>query len=118
MGKVKVTCPNCGKDFDVNADATHGKCPYCKISLIFENVEEKSRSPPPPAEEEVKRQRREVVEEKVNISHIENMVDMLPMKYELKPKEISDVAVMELIEKEADNSDIENKVDKILRAKG
>jgi len=119
MGKVKVTCPNCGKDFEVDADATRGKCPYCKISLIFENVEEKSQSPPPPAEEP-KRRRRGVVEEKVNISYIENVVDMLPLKSEPKPKEISDVAVMELIEKETDeigNSDIEKKVDKILKTR-
>ncbi|RLF45091.1 MAG: hypothetical protein DRN17_03175 [Thermoplasmata archaeon] len=120
MGKVKVTCPNCGKDFEVDENATRGKCPYCKISLIFENVEEKFKPSSLPAEEP-KRRRREVLEEKVNVSYIENLVDMLPMKSEPEPKEISDVAVMELIEKEtdeADSSDIEKKVDKILKNRG
>jgi len=115
MEKVKVTCPNCGKDFDVDVNATRGKCPYCKISLIFENVEEKPQSSP---QAEVQRRRkRGILEEKVDISYIENVVDSLSEQPAYGAKDISDIAVIELLEEESNEPDIEKKVDRIIRAK-
>ncbi|NIA09532.1 MAG: hypothetical protein GWP10_07350 [Nitrospiraceae bacterium] len=117
MEKVTVKCPNCGKDFEVNENATRGKCPYCKISLIFENVAESPKEKTP---EKSRTAKRKVIEENVDISHIENAVDEL-IAERPNPKGIMDIAVIESIEIEPDESEylsLEKKVDKILKTRG
>jgi len=122
MEKVPVKCPNCGKDFEVNENATRGKCPYCKISLVFENVVEVPSAGGQAAdtekqEERKTRQKKGVVEEKVDISRIENAVDALAVE-DVNPKNISDIAAIESIEMENDYLPIEKKVDRILKSRG
>lgn len=116
MEKVPVKCPNCGRDFEVNANATRGKCPYCKISLIFENVVETGREQAVP-KQDVMMKKKGILEEKVEISLIENAVDELPMD-ETSPKNISDIAAIESIEREHDYLSMEKKVDRILKSRG
>ena len=118
MEKVNVTCPNCGKDFEVDVNATRGKCPHCKISIIFENVEEKHAENKPKPEVGKQRRRKGVLEEKVNISYIERFVDSISGEFSPSPSKISDIAVIDLIEEESGETDIEKKVDKILKTRG
>ncbi|HHH78387.1 MAG TPA: hypothetical protein ENL18_04150 [Thermoplasmatales archaeon] len=121
MAKVPVKCPNCGKDFEVNENATRGKCPYCKISLVFENVVEtppvRSHVADAGKRETKAAQKKGVVEEKVDISHIEYAVDALSVE-DINPRNISDIAAIESIEMENDYLPIEKRVDRILKSRG
>ncbi len=122
MEKAGVTCPNCGKDFEVNVNATRGKCPYCKISLVFENAVVKRKSPTtgkePIESQSETRIQKGISGVNVDISRIENAVDGLVGAAVSNPKKISDVAVIESIELESDYLPLEKKVDKILKAIG
>ncbi|MEA2054418.1 MAG: hypothetical protein U9O96_04795 [Candidatus Thermoplasmatota archaeon] len=114
MEKVQVKCPNCGENFEVNVNTTRGKCPHCKISLIFENV---GVEHPQKAIGGQPERKKDVLEENVNISYIENAIDNLFERATPSPKKISDVAVIESIGPESNYLSVEKKVDKILKAR-
>jgi len=139
MDHTRVTCPNCGGNFDIHVRATRGKCPHCSISLIYETVreppaQETPRSvpepaavsppavqPPPsepaPSEQPAAEAPPQAVQEKVDITRIEHLVDAMDHERGAPRASISDIAVIESLVPDTGHLSIEKKVDRLLRSR-
>ncbi|MDD5778518.1 MAG: hypothetical protein PHU95_03625 [Candidatus Thermoplasmatota archaeon] len=139
MDHTRVTCPNCGGHFEIHVRATRGKCPHCSISLIYETVREPpvqetprsvpepaavsppavqpQPSEPAPSEQPAAEASLEAVEEKVDITRIEHLVDAMDHERGAPRASISDIAVIESLDPDTGHQSIEKKVDRLLRSR-
>ncbi|MFO8132656.1 MAG: hypothetical protein R6U10_01795 [Thermoplasmatota archaeon] len=133
MAQTVVTCPNCETSFEVDVNATRGKCPSCSISLIYEDVPAARQTPQPPEpsrggrkgqkqekastpqSEQREQPDADVVEETVDIGRVEAAVDAIVERTVTDRKtRAADIAAVESIEPERDYSDVDKKVEKLL----
>ncbi|HDS59934.1 MAG TPA: hypothetical protein ENN54_06580 [Thermoplasmatales archaeon] len=142
MDHTRVTCPNCGGHFEIHVRATRGKCPHCSISLIYETVREPpvqempraapepaepAAVPPPvvqpppsepaPSEQPAAEAPPQAVQEKVDITRIEHLVDAMDHERGAPRPSISDIAVIESLVPDTGHLSIEKKVDRLLRSR-
>jgi hypothetical protein len=124
----------------VHIRATRGKCPNCNISLIYETIRERpatvgprsslAQPEPPdrllqpaeiPGENKMLNGQTHtgetVLQEKVEISQIERMVDAMGREGTMAKASISDIAVIDALAPDTGHASIEKKVDRVLRSK-
>ncbi len=108
MEKVPVMCPNCEGEFFVARNVQKGKCPFCKISLKYEDVEIRKEG------DRIEKE----VDEKVDITSVEKLIDtVFEESKTMQPHHIADAAVMETIHPGKHYISIEKEVDKIIKGK-
>ena len=126
MAQTVVTCPNCETSFQVNINATRGKCPSCDIALVFEDVSGQPAQRPPqqppkprkaeePMPEESVKMENKTIEETVDLGRIEAAVDAIVERtFTGRKTRAADIAAVDSIEPQRDYSDVEKKVEKLL----
>ena len=108
MEKTPVTCPNCEGTYFIAHDTQKGKCQFCKISLIYEDVEV--------PKEEIETEKE--IDEKVDINFVEKKVDtVFEESKAMQSHHIADVSAIETIQPKKYYISIEKEVDKIIKEK-